>query len=430
MKILLDYVFPISIIEPTPQASTAFLRQAALVCKPKSGQEGNVGQAFECSSMTAVAVRTDNTEAEQLFNAGMSKVFILLSNDLDLAAALTNYQNQFFTLLISSDFNDADIETGEQVTTVGVKAQVQIQDILYRAKAAGVAANSYDVDYTDGKEDGSAEVTGFSSGHLVVDIEYGVTTAETIADAVNAYFEENDDGIEAIVDDNDDDDPQDDPDGPISLAGGIDEVTDDGDGLDVGTFNGVVGIATDDDEFAAEQAAIANRVAFFKKSANGAKNMLYAFGKMLSNVLNWTNQQFIQMPFNDDVSLLGDANSLFDDKISFVINDDEFSTRLALFAAGGKAIIAPYVKRNLQIDLQSAAVSYISGNQPSYTRTHAGLLEDELQKVVQSYIDRGWISDGTVEVKLEQQNFVASGYINIAEPSAMWRIFGEMRQTL
>jgi hypothetical protein len=134
------------------------------------------------------------------------------------------------------------------------------------------------------------------------------------------------------------------------------------------------------------------------------------------------------MPLADDVTSLGDADALFDDDISFVLSDDEYGNRLGLFCAGGKAIVAPYIIRNLQIDLQSKALSYISANQPQYTKVQAALIEDELQKVVDLFITRQWIESGKVEVKLEQSNFVASGYINVSEPSALWRIFGQLTQ--
>jgi hypothetical protein len=80
--------------------------------------------------------------------------------------------------------------------------------------------------------------------------------------------------------------------------------------------------------------------------------------------------------------------------------------------------------------MQSAALSYISGNQPAYSKKQAALLQDELQKVIDSYILRGWLTAGTVEITLEDESFVAAGNINISEPKALWRIFGEMRQTL
>lgn len=309
-KILLDYFFPIASITPTPAASTAFLKQACVVVTPNAG--GTNGDITECTSSSEIAAVTDNTEAVKLLDAGLNKVYILQTASLDIADYLAGYESEFFTILISSDFVDAD-------------------------------------------------------------------------------------------------------------------VTDD---LDVGAFKGVVGVASSDDSFLETQAAIENRCAFHNDGTNKAQNMMYAFGKLLSNSLSWKNQQYITMPLAEDVTTVGEAETKFDDKISFVIDDGEFGKRLALFACGGQAIVAPYIKRNLEIDIQSKALSFISGNQPNYTVTNAALLEDELQKVVDSYIEKQWIELGTIEVKLEQENFTGSGYINISEPKALWRISGQIQQTL
>lgn len=311
MNILLDYFFPITAIEPTPQASTGFLKQVLLVVKPKSGiADGLTGVITLATAMSAVTALTDNAEAQQLFNAGMNRVFVLPVATLDLDTILEGHESDFFTILISSDFTDSN-----------------------------------------------------------------VTAA------------------------------------------------------DFGQFKGVIGVSSVDDAFLSTQAAITNRAAFKTTAANDAKNMVFAFGKMLSNALNWRNQQYIQMPFADDVDTLGEANAFFDDKVSFVISDSEYGNRLALFAVGGKAVISPYVIKNLQIDMQSAALSFISGNQPQYTKKNAALLEDELQKVVASYVDRQWIETGAVEVALIEDNFTASGAIVVEEPKALWRIFAELRQT-
>jgi hypothetical protein len=97
---------------------------------------------------------------------------------------------------------------------------------------------------------------------------------------------------------------------------------------------------------------------------------------------------------------------------------------------GGQAIAAPYIARNIEIDMQSAALSYIADNQPAYTKVQAALLEDELQGVLDGYVDDGEIEAGEVEVTLEEDNFQADAEINIAEPKALWRIFGNMRQSL
>jgi hypothetical protein len=312
MKILLDYFFPITTIEPTPAASTAFLKQACVVVLPRPSGGSPVEDIPQlCVSSAEIALQTNNADAAQLLNGGLSRVYTLAVDDLsELDTILAEYGNQFYTLIISSDFNDAAVT-----------------------------------------------------------------------------------------------------------------------GMDLGTWSGVVGVSSTDDTFLATQAAIENRCAFHTDATNKAKNMCFAFGKLLSNALSWKNQQYISMPLADDVDELGEANSLFDDKISFVLSDDEYGDRLGLFCAGGKAIAGPYIKRNLEIDLQSSALTYVSANQPGYTNTHAALLEDELQKVVNSYISRGWIDTGSADVRLEQANFVASGYFEISEPKALWRIFGEITQT-
>lgn len=433
MNILLDYFFPITAITPTPAASTAFLKQVCVVAKPKSGQEGNVGTIYECTTMSQVAARTDNTEAQQLFNAGMSKVSILLSDDLNLAAYLEGHESDFYTLLISSDFDKDDMITAAADGTVTITDYADLvsgtDDVI---SVAGVNFVAQETASTLGDATFTAATSNEATAtSLAAQINAHPTTSElVVASVVGAVvtitaIENGWEGNDIAVSYTDNDTNV-----GATLAGLVGGKLSGGAGIFAGEFTGVIGVSETDDAFLADQAAIENRSAFHTTSGNKAKNMFFAFGKLLSNALNWTNQQYITMPFADDVDTLGEANSLFDDKISFVIEDSEFGERLSLFACGGKAIVAPYIRRNLEIDMQSRALSYISGNQPAYSKTQAALLEDELQKVVNSYIERQWIEAGVVEVKLEQENFVASGYINISEPRAMWRIFGEIRQTL
>jgi hypothetical protein len=421
-KILLDYFFPITSIEPTPQVATGFLKQACLVVKPKGMVA--TGSITLCTTMTAVAALTDNTEAQQLFNAGMNKVYILPMDDLDLADALDG-RGEFFTVLISSDFSKDDV--GTLVAVAEVKSKRKIQDIMYTSKLTGTAGDAITIIYTSGGTAGSEAVSVISNA-ITVQIENGVSTTTQIKAAIVANSTANG-KVGLAIDVGDEANAQAAFSPAKALQGGVDEIAITG-GLEVGTFKGVVGVSETDDAWLAAFGTASKRAAFHTTSGNKAKNMLYAFGKMLSNALNWRNQQYITMPYADDVATLGAANNLFDNKVNFVISDDEFGNRLGLFAAGAKAIVAPYILRNLELDFQSAALSFISGNQPAYSLKQAALLEDELQKVIQSYIDREWITAGTAEVKLENDNFVASGFINVAEPKAMWRIFAEMRQTL
>ncbi len=425
MKFLLDYIMDVTVVEPTAEASTAFLKQVCVVANPKSGQEGNVGNIYECTTMTEVAARTDNTEAQELFDAGMSRVYILLADDLDIADALSSGDaSDFFTVLISSDFVDADIGS---VTSAAVKASKKIQDITYTAKTAGTAGNSITINYNTGGTGGTiaVDVTGSA---ITLQIEDGVSTAAQIKTAVE-------NSVPAMVlldalavDSGDESDPQAVFGAAVNLENGA-AASVSGE-LDFGTFDGVVGVSSTDDDFLEDQAVIRNRVAFHTTASNDAKNMFYAFGKLLSNLLNWKNQQYIELPYEDDVDNRGDAVALFDDRISFCLTDDEFGNVLAFFGAGGKAIIAPYIERNLQVDMQSTFLQYVSGNQPQYTLTEAALIEKELQAVVDSYIERGWLTDGIVEVSLVQDNFVIGGEINIAPPTGLWRMVSEMKETL
>lgn len=430
MKILLDYFFPISSIEPTPQASTAFLKQVCIVVLPKSGV--TPGTISLCTTMAQVAALTDNTEAQQLFSAGLSRVYVLPMDDLDLVTALDGHTADFFTLLVSSDFSAAQITSTQAsgLVTISTYANlvsgtadvITVGGIVFTAQAGAATPGDATFQAATSNEATAASLAAQINSHVGAS---ALVTATVVGAVVTlkaaAGFNGND--ITLTYTDNN-------AEVGLSLSGLSSGKLSGGAGIDAGLFKGVIGVSSTDDTFLALQAAIANRAAFHTTSGNKAKNMFFAFGKLLSNSLAWRNQQYVTMPFADDVDTLGEAENLFDQKINFVLTDDEFGQRLALFSAGGKAIVAPYIKKNLEIDIQSAGLSYISGNQPGYTLKQAALLEDELKKVMQSYIEDEEIESGTVEVKLEEDNFVASSYMNIAEPKALWRIFGEMRQTL
>lgn len=435
-KILLDYFFKIIAINPTPAASTAFLKQVCFVGKPDGDTEGDITL---CTSVAQAQALLDTAiakaEVAELFSAGLSRVYVLTAAALDLAEYLEPEIQNFFTILISSDYDDGDI--GETEAVEAVAASIKIQDITYTAVVPGADGNDISIDYDNGGTAGAEEVTIFGNA-ISIAIENGVSTAAQIAAAIEAHV-----GASAMVtvevDVGDESDPQSSFGPPATnLEGGADATGAAIAALQVGEFNGVIGVCSVDNDFLEAQAVIENRCAFKTKSGNGAKNMCYAFGKLLANTSDWTNQQYIQMPFDDDIDLLGDAEFLFDEKISFVIDDDEFGSRLALFSCGGKAIVAPYILRNLEIDLQSKGLQYVSANQPGYTFTQAALIEDELQKVIDGdglengdpgYVGRGWITEGSVNITLEEDNFLASGNINVPTPRALWRISGTITQS-
>jgi hypothetical protein len=421
MSILLDYVFNVSSIIPTPAASASFLKKVLVVVKPVATASNTI---HTCTTSSQIAALTNNLDAVQLLNAGMSSVYVLDVDDLDIATIVDANPNMFYTILISSDFNKGEIT---DPGTAAVAAYLKVQDILYTAKTAGVAGNDITIKYVGGNTAGAATVS-VASKAIEVSIETNVTTAATIASAIASYSAANA-LVACSVDVGDETDSQAAFTPAVNLAHGADAIPST-EPTDFGTFDGVVGIATEVANDAKTYAAIANVVGFYSVTANKAKNLFYAFGKLLSNELNWNNQQYITMPYNDLITELGDAEDLFDSKASFVINDSQYGNKLGLLACGGKAIVAPYIIKNLEIDLQSAALTYISGNQPQYTKREAALLENALKDVIQQYVDLNWIEQGTIAVELIEDNFVANGSINVAEPKALWRVFAEIRQTL
>jgi hypothetical protein len=433
MKILLDYFFPIVANDPTPAASTAFLKQVCILVLPKDGGV-TTGVVTACTSNAAVALLTNNTEAAQLFNAGMNKVYVLPVDDLDVADAMETYGSDFYTVLISSDFDDADIAqtkaTGTFTVTSyanlvsGTDDTITIDGVVFTAQAGAAVLGEATFQAATSNDATAASLAAQINGHTATaaKVVASVVGAVVTLTAVNYGSASN---YALAYTDND---------ANVGITKSGTAMTG-GDGLFLGTFGGVVGVSSTDDAALATYAATSKWAAFHTTSGNKAKNMFYAFGKLLSNASDWLNQQYITMPYADDVETLGDAESLFDDKISFVLNDDEFGKRLGLFAAGGKAVVAPYIIRNLEIDMQSKALQYVSGNQPGYTLTQAALLEDEMQKVIDGtpdtpgYVQKGWLVSGTVAVTLEEDNFVASAEIDIPTPRALWRIFGSLTQS-
>lgn len=438
-KILLDYFFKITAINPTPAASTAFLRQVCVVVSPKGGYLGDDGVPVLCTTNAQIAAITDNTEAQQLLAAGMSRVYIMPVEDLYLADFLEESGQDFFTLLISSDFDKDDINDTAAAGTITISSYanlltttpdtITVNGVVFTAQSGAATLGTGTFRAATSNDATAASLAAQINAHA--DLE-DVVLATVVNAIVTVTALDSGSGGNAITL------------AYADLGGGnigasVSGATlTGGDGLFLGTFNGVTGVVSSDTSFLATQAAIANRCAFYEAGTTNGKNMMYAFGALLSNTLDWKNQQFITMPYADDADVLGDAEALFDDKISFVISDDEFGNRLALFCAGGKAITAPYIIRNLEIDLQSKGLQYVSANQPAYTLTQAALLEDELQKVIDGdglengnpgYVGKGWITEGTVRVTLEEDNFVAAGRIAVPTPRALWRIAGQLTQS-
>lgn len=200
-------------------------------------------------------------------------------------------------------------------------------------------------------------------------------------------------------------------------------------GLDVTGFFGVVCAIFEDDTKAKAFGVKQNRVGFLTGNSNQGANAFYAFGSFLG-ASKWNNQQYIQLPKDDGINDTGTADALFEDRVSFALtSQDQYGPRLAFFAAGGQAIIAPYVTEELKINAQGWALQYLNLNRPQYTLVQAKLLEDFLNtKAAAQYVATGLLTYVHFTITLTQQNYVADIDVRIPEPSALWRLKGVLTQ--
>ena len=429
--LLLDYAFPIQAIENLAQPSTAYLNRVCVVAKPKSGQEANVGTIYQCLSMIDVAVRTNNTNAQQLFNAGLTQVYILLANDLDLATFFAT-ENRFFTTLISDDFNKNDITANQaqgvftvsdytHFTQSGIDT-ITINGVVLTAQTTAVVAGEATFQAATSNNATASSIASQINAHATLK---NIVIATVVDNVITVKAKEGGSAgnlITAIYTNNG------------GTAGGawtglVSGKLSGGNGLFLGTWNGVVGVSSDDVAFLEAQAVITKRTAFFGNSTNGAKSMFFAFGKLLSSA-TWRNQQYVEMPVNDGIDTIAEALNLYNSRISFVLNSIQYGNRLALFTNNRKAIVAPYLSELFQIMMQGWGVGYIALNQPAYTILQASLLEDYLAgEADKTFVQTNLIESVSVQISLVENNFTASGNLQIAEPKALWRVNSVLTET-
>lgn len=158
-----------------------------------------------------------------------------------------------------------------------------------------------------------------------------------------------------------------------------------------------------------------------KEEKANFSNMYYAFGSLLSrDILD--NRQYIEMPVSDNIIALGLAEKLFDERISFVTTDTDYGPRLSLFCISGEPVIAPYVEKMLQLDIQAAAISATNLYKPNMTASAISKIKDYIeQKVISKYVNPETIPAITFYLKMNEEGWIAKGAITMSSIKALWR---------
>lgn len=150
-------------------------------------------------------------------------------------------------------------------------------------------------------------------------------------------------------------------------------------------------------------------------------NLYYALGSLLS-LDTLDNRQYIELPVTDNVIELGDAEDLFNKRISLSTSDIDYGTRLSGFFVGSLPIIAPYVDKLLQLDLQAAGITATNLYKPNMTASAVSKVRDYLyQKVIIKYINPDIIPSITLTLEANDEGWTAKGKIHFSQIKTLWR---------
>lgn len=201
------------------------------------------------------------------------------------------------------------------------------------------------------------------------------------------------------------------------------------------TYSGVVSAAFDDNASATAYTAQDKYCAFLDDSGSPRSyGMYYAFAKLLSGTF-WRDQQYVEVVSSNvyAVDSLGDANNLFNSRVSFYLDDEEFGKRLGFFAAGGDGITAPYIDEEIKRILQSSGTNYLALNQPKNITASRIRLQRRLNGEIGTYIEPPYqYLDDTVEnsitVTESNERFVVNGSLSTKVAEPIWRLRVEALQ--
>lgn len=195
---------------------------------------------------------------------------------------------------------------------------------------------------------------------------------------------------------------------------------------DVLTFDGVRACEFTTRELA--EAYAVNHCAAVSTQETRGDGLCYALGKLLSTSTFWGNQQYVDYAGGsaiETISSLGLAESYFDSRLTFWLFDETEGTKLAGFFNGGDAITQKYIDEELKLNIQSEAVSYISVNQPMNVFDMRVSLQNELQAVVNEYVDDDYLDpdgENTIIVTDSDEDFFVNGTLSVKHAQPIWRM--------
>lgn len=198
-------------------------------------------------------------------------------------------------------------------------------------------------------------------------------------------------------------------------------------------FQGVTVYATSDIEKAEE---LSQTYAVFYDENNAYTGAYEQLGYFLTQ-LYWRNNQYYVLDRSNPVSTvntLGEADALFEKRISFYLNGSDGPT-LGFFGCAGGAITTTYLHKLIQLETQQAITSYIQVNEPNDTAVQRINIEETAMSVIEKYEQYPYFyldadKDNYIHIlKSDDMYFVAGeAIVKVAEP--IWRAQILVREAL
>lgn len=178
-------------------------------------------------------------------------------------------------------------------------------------------------------------------------------------------------------------------------------------------FKGVTVYATNDLTKAEE---LSKTDAVFYDAGGSYAGAYEQFGYFLTQVY-WRNNQYYVLDGDNPASTitaLGEADSLFEKRISFYLNGSGGPT-LGFFGCAGEAITKTYLNKLIQLETQEAITSYIQVNEPNDTAVQRINIEEAAMAVIEKY-------EGYPYFYLDADK---NNYIHILKSDDMYFVDGE-----
>lgn len=192
------------------------------------------------------------------------------------------------------------------------------------------------------------------------------------------------------------------------------------------TWGAVRAFSDIDKQTCVDHAKTSKTCAFFEnEQTKSAYKMLFAFGSFLAATL-WRNQQYIPSASESGaVKTVGEAESLYDDRVSFFVTGDSSGTRLGFFVAGGLSITTPYVAKELELSMQYEMTNYLTVNQPFNVELSRASLARIGAKQIKVYLDAGLLDaaeENAISITKSTEVFEVNGALTTAPAIALWRL--------